>query len=160
MEGDKKVITIVCTGNTCRSPMAERLLRHALEAPEYGLDGFSVMSAGVSAFSGDLASGNAVKALKKVGLDLSDHRSRPLTSQLLEVSDLVLTMTSGHKDIIQSTNPELELPIHRFREWVVEGSKEVPDPFGGPLDIYVEIRDSLAEAIPSIIAFIKETFPK
>lgn len=159
MEGDKKVITVVCTGNTCRSPMAERLLSHALGAPDSGLEGFSVMSAGVSAFSGDAASGNAVRALKKVGLDLSDHRSRPLTSQLLEISDLVLTMTNAHKDIILSTNPELELPIHRFREWVTAGSKEVPDPFGGPLDVYVETRDSLAEAVPSIIAFIKKTFP-
>lgn len=156
MEGGKKVITVVCTGNVCRSPMGERLLQHALAAESNPLSGYKVVSAGVSAFPGDPASRNSVTALKKVGLDLSDHRSRPLSDQLIAVSDIILTMTSGHADIIRMRHPYLKADVYRFREWIGKGSKEVPDPFGGPLDIYLETRDSLAEAIPSILDFLKQ----
>ena len=155
MEGGKKVITVVCTGNVCRSPMAERLLQHALKGQPEPLDSYKVLSAGVSAFPGDPASRNAIQAMRKVSLDLGDHRSRPLTSQLLDISDLILTMTSSHLDIIRMQNPDLQVPAFRFREWISGGSKEVPDPFGGPLDLYLETRDNLAEAIPSILQFLK-----
>ncbi|MEX0323315.1 MAG: low molecular weight protein arginine phosphatase [Puniceicoccaceae bacterium] len=155
MEGDKKVITVVCTGNVCRSPMAERLLQHALDAEEGPLKEIQVISAGVSAFPGDPASNNAVKALSSVNLDLSDHRSRPLSDQVIEVSDLILAMTQGHVDIIKHQHPDSTVPVFRFREWIASGPKEVPDPFCGPLELYKDTRDSLAEAVPSIINFLK-----
>lgn len=159
MEGGKRVITVVCTGNVCRSPMGERLLAHALAAVN-DLADIRVLSAGTAAFPGDNASINSQVAMRKVGLDLSGHRSHPLTDQLLEISDLVLTMTSGHRDVIELQSPDLNVPVYRFREWMDVGSKEVPDPFGGPLDIYLETRDSLVEAIPSIVKFIKENLSK
>ena len=159
MEDGKRIITVVCTGNICRSPMGERLLAHALAADEQ-FSHIKVLSAGTAAYPGDSASTNSRIAMRKVGLDLTDHRSRPLTSQLLDISDLVLTMTSGHKDIIELQNPGLDVPIYRFREWMDAGSKEVPDPFGGPLEIYLETRDSLAEAIPSILNYIRKTLLK
>jgi protein-tyrosine-phosphatase len=155
MEGGKKVITVICTGNICRSPMAERLLQHALIAEEAPLNTYKVNSAGVSAYVGDPASHNSVKALEEVGLDLSDHRSRPLTDQLIDISDLILTMTSGHLEIIRMGNPDLATPVYRFREWIPTGSKEVRDPFGGQLEIYLETRDHIAEAIPSILNYLK-----
>ena len=155
MEGGKKVITVVCTGNVCRSPMAERLLQHALNAEDQPLKDIQVISAGVSAFPGDPASNNAIKALKSVNLDLSDHRSRPLSDQVMEVSDLILTMTRGHADIIHDQHPESTVPVFRFRDWVGAGPKEVPDPFCGPLELYKDTRDSLAEAVPSIINYLK-----
>ena len=158
MEGGKKVITVICTGNICRSPMAERLLQHALEAEAPPFCDYRVISAGVSAYSGDPASPNAVNALRKVDLDLTDHRSRPLSPQLLEISDLILTMTSSHADIIHMRNPDLAVPVFRFREWVPSGSREVPDPFGGPLQNYLDTRDSLAEAVPSILTYLKNEF--
>lgn len=160
MQDGKKVITVVCTGNICRSPMAERLLQHALAAETSLLAEVQVLSAGVSAFPGDPASRNAVKAMKKVGLDLSDHRSRPLSGQLLEISDLILTMTSSHVDIIRCHNPDLSSQVFRFREWVSDGSLEVPDPYGGSLHSYLETRDSLAEAIPSIIDYLRKNLLK
>lgn len=159
MQDGNRIITVVCTGNICRSPMGERLLAHALAADDR-FAGFKVLSAGTSAYPGDPASANSQVAMKKVGLDLADHRSRPLTSQLLDISDLVLTMTSGHKDIIELQNPGLEVPVFRFREWMETGSKEVPDPFGGSLHVYLETRDSLAEAIPSVVKFITENLLK
>lgn len=158
MEGQSKVITIVCTGNVCRSPMAERLLKHALDAEKPPLDQIQVYSAGVSAFPGDPASSNAITALAKVNLDLRDHRSRPLSSQLVEISDLILTMTSSHLEMIQMQYPEAGVETYRFREWVSEGTKEVSDPFGGPLSVYLETLDSIAEAIPSILKFLRTRY--
>lgn len=151
-------ITVVCTGNVCRSPMAERLLNHALKAEPDPLRSIRVQSAGIAAASGDPASGNSLKAMNAVKIDLSDHRSRHFSGWMAESSDLILTMTSSHIDAIRMQYPDLEVPIFRFREWVDSGSPEVPDPFGGPLDLYVETRDSLAEAIPSILKFIKKEF--
>lgn len=159
MEEGKRVITVVCTGNVCRSPMGERLLAHALAA-EPGLKDVRVISAGTAAFPGEPASHNSQVAMRKVNLELGDHRSRPLSDQVVAISDLILTMTTGHKELIQLQYPELAIPVHRFREWVDTDSREVPDPFGGPLDIYLETRDSLVEAIPSIIKYIRETLLK
>lgn len=151
-----KTITVVCTGNICRSPMAERLLQHALLAEPEPFCSIEVRSAGVSAFPGDPASPNAVKALRAVDLDLSDHRSRPLTDQLIDSSGLILGMTAQHLEVIRMRHPDCRIPLYRFREWVKDGSKEVPDPFGGPLDVYVETRDSIAEAVPSVLNFLKK----
>ncbi len=158
MEDGRRVITVVCTGNVCRSPMAERLLRHALQAEPDPLRSIQVRSAGVAAFPGDPASPNAIAALRKVGLDLSDHRSSPLTDQLVRVSDLILVMTGAHLDAIRRQWPDLAIPVHHFREWVPSGPREVPDPFGGSLDAYLDTRDSLAEAIPSILEYLRSRF--
>jgi len=135
--------------------MAEKLLQHALAGEKEPLSSIRVSSAGVSAFSGDPASENACRALASVKLDLSQHRSRPFSDQLASQSDLILVMTESHRRQIQSAHPDLQVPIYPFREWVASGSHEVPDPFGGPLDLYVETRDSLAEAIPGILQHLK-----
>ena len=160
MEGGQKVITIICTGNTCRSPMAERLLQHALEGEGAPWNQYRVISAGVAAFPGDAPSKNAVAALQRVNLDLSDHRSRRLSDQLVEISDLILTMTSNHIDILHMQYPELQIPVYRFREWMPPGSRDASDPVGGPLQNYLDTRDSLAEAVPSILSFLKNNLEK
>jgi len=151
MKSPKKIITVICTGNICRSPMAERLLAHALSAEAEPLCQYEVRSAGLAAGAGDPASENSVRALKAVKLDLSDHRSRPFSPHMAETSDLILTMTGDHAAAIRDLFHGLEAPVFRFREWMDDGAREVPDPFGGPLDLYTETRDSLAEAVPSIL---------
>lgn len=148
-------ITVVCTGNTCRSPMARKLLEHALQAEDEPLRSIEVRSAGLAAFPGDAPSENAVKALQPVNLDISDHRSSPFQDQHLRTSDLILTMTSAHVDLIQVRYPDATTAVKRFREWVPNGEKDVPDPFGGPLSDYIYTRDALVEAIPSIIQHLK-----
>ena len=135
--------------------MAERLLKHALQA-EPGFEHVNVYSAGISAYSGDGASENAVKALEKVGLDLSDHRSRRLSPELLEISDMILAMTHVHRDLIKEFYPESTVPVLLFREPAEGKNAEVPDPFGENLNCYLETRDSLAEAIPALVAYIKQ----
>jgi len=151
------LVTVVCTGNICRSPMGERLLAHALAAEESPLKDLEVVSSGVAAYPGDDASPNSVKALAKVGLDLNDHRSRRLDYRMMDESVLVLVMTEGHRQIIQELYPESDAPVLLFRELIPgTDTPEVPDPYGASLPDYIETRDALMEAIPSIVGYLRE----
>lgn len=155
MAKDRKRIIVVCTGNTCRSPMAERLLAHALAAEPPPLNELEVISAGVSAYGGDAPSEHAVRALEKVGLDLADHRSRRFDPRLAEDALLILAMRSEHKDHIDHLFQDLDVPVILFREPMGSPNNEIADPFGGPLDAYTEVRDSLAESVPHVIRYIR-----
>ena len=149
-------ILTVCTANICRSPMAAALLQHALAGQPEPLRSLRVVSAGVAARVGDLISENSVVALKKVGLDISGHRSRPLTRELLAEATLVLCMTETHRAMIQLTNEPQPKNLFLFREFLPRAAdKEIGDPYGGPLKIYETARDEMVEAIPSLIEFIK-----
>ncbi len=153
--GDR--ITVVCTGNICRSPMAARLLRHALDAEPEPLKSLQVGSAGVSVHEGQLASEHSVRALKNVGIDLQDHRSQVLTSENVERSRLLLCMTERHRALIDLLYPQRTAPLKLFRELMDEPQPlEIPDPFGGPLSEYEACRDAMVEAIPSILGFLRK----
>lgn len=139
--------------------MAEGLLRHALEG-EVSPPPFLVQSAGVAAHDGDSASANSVTAMKKVGIDISNHRSQLLTAEQVDRSDLILCMTSSHRRTIETLLPKSTSQIRLFREFADSGSDEVPDPYGGSLDEYVHCRDSLLDAIPGLLRFLyQEVFP-
>ncbi|MCC5840195.1 MAG: low molecular weight protein arginine phosphatase [Opitutales bacterium] len=156
MAENRKVV-VACTGNTCRSPMAAHLLRHALAAEEEPLNTLEVVSAGVSAFAGDPPSENAVRALGKVGLDLSPHRSRRFAPELAEGAGVIFVMTEAHRQIIRERFPDIKAPLLLFRELMGgHNAPEVPDPFGGTLTDYIDTRDSLAEAIPSVLRWLRE----
>jgi protein-tyrosine-phosphatase len=149
-------ILTVCTANICRSPMAAALLQHALAAQPEPLRSLKVTSAGVAARGGDRGSENSVIALKKVGLDIAGHISRPLTQQMLDEALLVLGMTESHRAMIQLQAEPVPKHLYLFREFMPQrGDKEIGDPFGGPLKVYESARDELVEAIPSLIEFIK-----
>jgi len=149
-------ILTVCTANICRSPMAAALLQHALAAQPEPLRSLKVTSAGVAARNGDRVSENSVIALKKVGLDIAGHLSRPLTQQMLDEALLVLCMTESHRVMIQLQADPEPRNLFLFREFMPQlGDKEIGDPFGGPLKIYESARDELVEAIPSLLEFIK-----
>ena len=149
-------ILTVCTANICRSPMAAALLQHALAAQPEPLRSLQVTSAGVAAREGDRVSENSVIALKKVGLDISGHTSRPLTQQMLDDAALVLCMTESHRAMIRFQAQPPPKNLFLFREFMPQrGDKEIGDPYGGPLKIYEAARDEMVEAIPSLMEFIK-----
>lgn len=153
-------IVTVCTANICRSPMAAALLQHALAAQPEALRSCRVISAGVAARVGEAASENSVIALKKVGIDLSNHRSQPLTQEMLDQAFVVLCMTESHRAMIQVQAEPVPPNLFLFRQFLPDGvDHEIGDPFGGPLKLYETARDEMVEAIPLLIEHLKTLIP-
>jgi protein-tyrosine-phosphatase len=153
-------IVMVCTANICRSPMAAALLQHALAAQPEPLRSVPVISAGVAARNGETVSENSVLALKKVGLDLSHHRSQPLTQKLLDEAFAIVCMTESHRAMIQVQAEPVPKNLFLFREFMPAGAdREIGDPYGGPLRVYEAARDEMVEALPSLVAHLKTLLP-
>jgi len=135
--------------------MGAALLQHALAAQQEPLRSLKVRSAGVASRTGDPASPNAVTALKKVGIDLRGHSSRPVTQELLDNALIVLCMTESHRDMIELTAQPVPAHVHLFKEFTGEkGSLEIPDPYGMHLTAYEASRDEMVDAVPSILAYL------
>lgn len=132
------MILLVCTGNTCRSPMAEVMCRQMIadrlgcKAAELSDHGVIVMSAGLSASMGARPSPEGVKVMSKMGLNLEDHESQPITAQLVRHADFIWTMTRSHRQAIVSEWPEAH-----GRTFVLSANGgDIADPIGGPVEYY------------------------
>lgn len=138
--------------------MAESLLRHALAAEPEPLKSLEVISAGVSAWDGYPITEHSARALKKVGLDASAHRSQALTRQILRQSVLVICMTETHRQTIFDVVPDLQTPVILMREKMPGDGidPEVPDPYGSDYRTYENTRDAIVEAVPSVVAYLRE----
>jgi len=150
------VVLFVCTGNTCRSPMAAAIFRSLLarrfgcEPAEIEMHGVQVASAGLAAWGGSPASEQAVEVLAAEGVDLASHSSQPLTERLARQADVIWTMTSGHRAAILAQFPELS-----DRVWMLSpGRRDVLDPIGGSLETYrrcaAQIREHLEARIGTL----------
>jgi glycine hydroxymethyltransferase len=154
--GSMKTILFVCTGNVCRSPMAEGLFRHAVRA----LGDFRVISAGVGAIDGQPPSPHAVRALKDLGIEIGQQRSRMLTSDLVDQADYIFGMTHGHVDAISLLFPhaaEKTFLLREFDETLDTFEKDISDPIGGSFEVYVNCRDQIEQGIASMLNFIEQT---
>jgi len=144
-------LLLVCSGNTCRSPMAAALLRSLWEKAAPGRE-LTVDSAGTGAYPGLPATEHAVTALKERSIDLSQHRSQAVVR--LDGYDLVLTMTRGHRDALRARFPGFTDRIFTLGEYAGTG-EELPDPFGGPLTAYQQTVSALEAMLPAVIARIQ-----
>ena len=136
--------------------MAAALLQHAFEAESGPLRKFRVISAGVAARRGDPVSANSVAALKKVGLDIAQHRSQPTTQEMLNRAFAVLCMTELHRAMIMVQADPLPRHLHLFREFMPgEVDREIGDPYSGPLALYEVARDEMVEALPSLVKHLR-----
>lgn len=118
-------ILILCTGNICRSPMAQALLRKRWRRP-----GTVVQSAGTSALVGEPAEPFAIEICREAGVDLSGHRAQQATLPLMASMDLVLTMEQGHTDWVTRQYPQLHGRVHKLLRW--RDDAEIADPYRQP----------------------------
>lgn len=138
-------ILFVCTGNTCRSPMAAALLQDRLKA--WGVaDQFTVSSAGIAAWTGQAASTSAVEVMAQQGLSLKEHRAQQIDNRQVYASDLVLALTVSHKESLLCIAPGARNRIFTLGEYAGKPG-DVTDPMGRSREVYQACANQLAELI-------------
>jgi protein-tyrosine-phosphatase len=148
-------VLFVCTGNTCRSPMAEGLFRKMIAEYE-GIE--CIGSAGVAAFPGDTMSPETSKVLKAMGAELEGFRSRPVSDDLLNQASHVFAMTQSHLDVLDRAFPEHADKSYLICDFVeIDGrvGQDVPDPIGMGARAYQKVAQVFEKALPGLIRFVE-----
>lgn len=138
----------ICTGNTCRSPMAEGFIKN------YNIDNWEFLSRGISAVEGEPPSERAAKAMKELGVNIDNHVAKSLGMDEYEDDTIILTMTKIHKEYLRHLNPELMDKVLTIKEYV-DDIGDINDPFGGTLNTYSETAKELKSIIEKIVEKIK-----
>jgi protein-tyrosine-phosphatase len=146
-------ILFVCTGNTCRSPLAEVIMKRALR--DAGIKNVNVSSAGTGAVEGGRVSPNASHAARELGLSLSGFRSRPVSSRRVHGADLILTMADSHLQEITERWPEAEDKTFVIGDFSGSGRRSIRDPLGGSEKDYAECADMLLKETAGVLRRLK-----
>ncbi len=139
-----KLVVFVCTGNICRSPMAEYIFRGHLESHP----GWTTCSAGCMSGQGIPASRFAVKACRELAVDLRPHRNQPMTRELVDDAALIVVMTAAHREELCERFPGVDSKIALLKSFdPASDGGDVLDPIGMSLDVYRHVRDEIAAAL-------------
>ncbi len=147
-----KTILLVCTGNSCRSPMAKGYLGHLLKERR----DIEIISAGVAASSGVPATPEAIKVMSDACVDISGHFARHITDEIINKADLILVMEKYHKETILKRVPEAKGKVYLLKEFAREDvvspeeDLDIPDPIGKPLEFYQECFKIIKEELERI----------
>jgi glycine hydroxymethyltransferase len=150
-----KTILFICTGNVCRSPMAEGLFRKATD----GRGEFRVVSAGLGAMDGMPPTAHSVAAMREIGVDISGQRSRALTADLVQEADYIFGMTHSHVDTVALLYPqaaEKTFLLREFDDTLESFEKDIADPIGSSYEIYTHCRDQIEQGIASLLKFMEQ----
>lgn len=134
-----KRIIFVCTGNTCRSPMAEIIAKDIFKRRKINID---VMSRGIAVYFPSEASENSIKALEKYNLDLSKHTAKQIEQSDIVSSNLILTMTNQHKAFVKKMAGD-SVNVFTLKEYIKVGNDDISDPYGGDILDYQKCADEL-----------------
>jgi protein-tyrosine phosphatase len=141
--------------------MAEALLRATLVKRGQGLEKLKVASFGLAAEGGQPPSANSVKAMQRIGLDVSGHSSRLLTQADVDRSVVIFGMTESHLGALHSRFDVLPEFVLLLRDVLpTDVPRDIPDPFGGGYRDYEECRDSMVEAIPAMVEFLRQNLSR
>jgi protein-tyrosine-phosphatase len=161
-----KTILFVCTGNTCRSAMAEGIFKKMLRERKEDNRRFNIISAGISALPGMSPTPEAISVMFEQGIDISQHKALQLQEYLVKKADLILVMSNEHKDYIQIKFPLTQNKVFLIKKYVLKNglkniqnnikNYEIVDPIGKPVDFYKTIAKELKENLKKIIDRIIE----
>ena len=144
-------LLFVCTGNTCRSPMAEAIFNHLCSVRNLEHESFS---RGLNVIIPQPVSSKSIEALKNKNIELNKTFSQQLTYEDVKKADLVLTMTSGHKMTLKSVFPDCKDKIYTLNEKAYSKDSDIADPYGGQQEVYDECCEEITGAVEKLLCVI------
>ena len=147
-------LLFVCTGNTCRSPMAE-----AVAKVVFPKEGYEIASAGLAVPAPSDANENAQIASREVGLDLTNHQSHQITPEDIAGADLILTMTKAQKMALSAACQAAKAPLFTLTEFAGMADRDISDPYGCGLEIYRQCLDEIIDAVKACAQILTKDGP-